>query len=235
MWWLIACSAGNDPTSPNIVEPSPTETGATPSEAAPPTGETGTLTETGTKPVGPQSVLQFDGPAPTNLVIISLDTTRRDYVGRYGKNGNTPNLDRILAEGVALDQHRSCSSWTAPSMTCVTTGFDPFALDWWPWSGDERVSGFDPDVPTLARMLRFQNGMYTSLVTSNPIFGPIFNLDAGFDETRVLDWAARWGHHRQRVGGGPGGAGPNRSVLSPHPLHRSSRHVLPACRVCGCG
>jgi hypothetical protein len=39
------------------------------------TGDTGTTT---TETFGPQSVLQFTGTPPTNLLIVSLDTTRRD-------------------------------------------------------------------------------------------------------------------------------------------------------------
>ncbi len=122
-------------------------------------------------------MLQFTGPAPTNLLIVSLDTTRR-----------APNLDAVLAQSVVLENHRSCSSWTAPSMTCVTTGLTPFELGWWPWSPDPAVPGFDVDLPTLAVQLKFLNGLATRLVTSNTVFDSGLNFDQGFDTVIRPSW-----------------------------------------------
>ena len=73
-------------------------------------------------PAGP--LIDFGGKKPKNVLMISIDTLRRDRVGRYGKNGNTPFMDRLLGEGVALDNHRSCSDWTYPSILCALTGVD---------------------------------------------------------------------------------------------------------------
>lgn len=65
-------------TPPAIVPSTPSDTGGGGTSPSPP------------METEPQGLLQFDGPAPTNLVIISLDTTRRDHVGRYGAMGDTP-------------------------------------------------------------------------------------------------------------------------------------------------
>jgi arylsulfatase A-like enzyme len=140
-----------------------------------------------TTPAGPPSVLQFDGPPPTNLLIISLDTTRRDHIGRFGYLDNTPNLNAILEEGVALDDHRSCSSWTGPSMTCVTTGLTPFDRNWFPWNSDPSVANNDL-IPTLAAQLSFQQGFRTSLITANGVMGPYIGLDRGFVSVQNLDY-----------------------------------------------
>jgi hypothetical protein len=138
--------------------------------------------------LGPQSVLQFTGNPPTNLIIVSLDTTRRDYIGRFAGNGNTPNLDLVLASGVALDDHRSCSSWTAPSMTCVTTGLTPYELGWWPWTGDPNIPGYDPELPTLAGQLHFQKNYRTTLVTANTVFDSDLNFTRGFENVYRPSW-----------------------------------------------
>jgi arylsulfatase A-like enzyme len=166
-----------DGTDPGTTAPAPTTPVVTTSTPDP----TGTTT-------GPQSVLQFDGPAPTNLIVISLDTTRRDHIGRFGYFDNTPNLDAVLEEGVALDNHRSCSSWTGPSMTCVTTGLSPFELDWFPWTSDGAVDDWDEDLPTLAGQLLVQKGYRTSLITANGVMGPYLPLDRGFQNVQNLDY-----------------------------------------------
>ena len=77
-------------------------------------------------PVDPDALplLDLDAP-PSNLLMISIDTTRRDAVGRYsGDPTATPFIDQLLASSYALDNHRSCSNWTLPSMLCVLSGRD---------------------------------------------------------------------------------------------------------------
>jgi arylsulfatase A-like enzyme len=183
---LAACHEPED--SPRNKEPTgETDQQPDPDTTTDTTEETGT-TDTGEPYVGPQSVLQFDGDPPTNLLVISLDTTRRDYIGRFAGNGNTPNLDLVLATGVALDDHRSCSSWTAPSMTCVTTGLTPFELGWWPWASDPAIPGSDPQLPTLAGQLHFQKAYRTSLVTANTVFDSDLNFTRGFEFVYRPSW-----------------------------------------------
>ncbi|MEQ1572227.1 MAG: sulfatase-like hydrolase/transferase [Myxococcota bacterium] len=166
----------SDPVITSVTDPPTTE----PSTEVPPTGDTG--------PVGPQSVLQFDGPPPKNLLIVSLDTTRRDFIGRFSGTDHTPNLDEVLQTAVVLENHRSCSSWTAPSMTCVTTGLTPYELDWWPWTSDPYVQTYDDDLPTLAGQLQFQQGFRTTLVSANDVFGPGLNFTRGFDTYTSVSW-----------------------------------------------
>lgn len=173
-------TSGTSPTDPPIVDTDPPPT--TPPPTTPTTGDTGTV------PAGPQSVLQFDGAPPTNLIIVSLDTTRRDFIGRFSGTDHTPNLDAVLAEGVVLENHRSCSSWTAPSMTCVTTGLTPFELDWWPWTSDPYISGYDDDLPTLAGQFQFQKGYRTTLVTANSVFDQDLNFTRGFERVVHPSW-----------------------------------------------
>src|SRR5687767_14193899 len=70
------------------------------------------------EPVG-TNALQFYGRIPKNLIFLSIDTFRKDHIGRYGGPGLTPFLDRIAAEGVTLDDHMQCANWTFGSTTCT--------------------------------------------------------------------------------------------------------------------
>jgi hypothetical protein len=63
------------------------------------------------------------GATPRNLLVISVDTTRRDRVGLLSDyDDTTPNFDVIFSDGVILADHRSCSNWTAPSSYCAQSG-----------------------------------------------------------------------------------------------------------------
>ncbi|MEM6930334.1 MAG: sulfatase-like hydrolase/transferase, partial [Myxococcota bacterium] len=123
--------------------------------------------------------LRFDGAPPTRLLVLSLDTTRRDAVGRYGEGPSaTPFLDARLGESVVLDNHRSCSNWTGPSMLCATSGVDPVDI------GALRPNDARNRLPTLARVLG-EAGYATRLVSANPFFfGPDDAL--GFDRVTTL-------------------------------------------------
>jgi arylsulfatase A-like enzyme len=73
-------------------------------------------------------------------------------------------------------------------MTCVTTGLTPFELDWWPWTGDPYVSGYDDDLPTLAGQFQFQLGYRTTLVTANTVFDDDLNFTRGFERVVHSSW-----------------------------------------------
>ena len=83
-------------------------------------------------PLSPPGIVTFEGTPPTNVLLVSLDTLRRDRVGRYGGGANTPFLDALFDRSIVLDNHRSCSDWTAPSMTCALTGLFPPLHNFWP-------------------------------------------------------------------------------------------------------
>ena len=81
-----------------------------------------TPTDTGTVGTTQVGALQFRGQPPKNLLMISIDTLRKDHVGRYGGGELTPFLDGLLAESVALDDFVQCSNWTFSSVPCTLGG-----------------------------------------------------------------------------------------------------------------
>ena len=57
-----------------------------------------------------------------HVIIILVDTTRRDSFGCYGaRRPVTPRMDQIAAEGVRFDQAIAQSCWTLPAVTSVLT------------------------------------------------------------------------------------------------------------------
>lgn len=124
------------------------------------------------------------GPAARNVLLISMDTTRADRINSNGYTAavTSPNIDALLAGGLALRNHRSCSAWTMPSFLCLLTGRDQVALGFWP--DVEEEGGLVPyptdDLPSLAWQLG-QQGFATGLVTSNALIGPSYNMSRGHD------------------------------------------------------
>ncbi|MDP2312369.1 MAG: sulfatase [Pseudomonadota bacterium] len=72
-----------------------------------------------------------DGPtraAPEsaqNVVLVTIDTLRRDHVGAYGSVANTPVLDKLAREGVLYEDAITPVPETAPSHASMLTGRHP--------------------------------------------------------------------------------------------------------------
>jgi arylsulfatase A-like enzyme len=121
-------------------------------------------------------LLALDDP-PRNVLIVSIDTLRRDAIGRYGGAAATPVLDGLLDRGVTLDDHRSCASWTYPSVTCALTGVDSELLGFVP-QRDGAFTALPGDVRLLADLVPHR----TALVSANPLLGPDTGTARGYDE-----------------------------------------------------
>lgn len=119
----------------------------------------------------------FYGETPKNLLIISMDTFRRDHMGRYGDTRNlTPFLDSLAAQGVALDNHRACSNWTYPGIQCAMDGYSGLDLGQIPDFSRTAL----PDRVTLGSTLR-DAGYFTVMITSNGWLYDDTNAAYGFD------------------------------------------------------
>lgn len=61
-----------------------------------------------------------------NLLVVTFDTTRADFLGCYGKtSARTPNLDRLAAEGTLFENCLTAVPITLPSHTTMFTGTYP--------------------------------------------------------------------------------------------------------------
>ena len=56
---------------------------------------------------GDRLLATTSGAAPRNLLVLSIDTLRKDAFARYGGAGDLDFLDVLAAESVVLDRHRS--------------------------------------------------------------------------------------------------------------------------------
>jgi arylsulfatase A-like enzyme len=131
-----------------------------------PTTETET-SHTGTKTVDIKEIFEWDGAPPTNILMISVDTWRKDAFDYFSEDEDilTPVLNGLVEHAVILENHQSCSSWTYPSVICAMTGTDLLSVGLIPGPS----SSPDP-VPKEQWILpRFLNeqGYNTHLVSSS--------------------------------------------------------------------
>src|SRR5262252_10461069 len=74
--------------------------------------------------------LPFEAQTPPrtapNVVLVTIDTLRADHVGCYGyKQGKTPNIDALAADGARFERAFAVVPVTLPSHTTMLTGTYP--------------------------------------------------------------------------------------------------------------
>ena len=117
-----------------------------------------------------------------NVLLISLDSTRRDLLTLYGRTpalapdeSTCPNLEALASGGVVLEDAYSTTSWTLPSHMSILTGLPEVvhAVD---------IDNHHPsdEVTFLQEHLRAA-GYRTAGFFTGPYLDPVFGFDRGFD------------------------------------------------------
>jgi arylsulfatase A-like enzyme/Flp pilus assembly protein TadD len=115
--------------------------------------------------------------APTNVILITLDTVRADHLGCYGnKNIQTPTLDALGHDGIVFERAISQVPLTWPSHAAILTGMYPFQ------NGVQDFTGqpLDPRFRAVAQAFK-QHGYATGAVVSAFVLDRSWGLARGFD------------------------------------------------------
>ena len=115
-------------------------------------------------------------PPPPSVVLITLDTTRSDYVGRTEDGVSlTPNLDALGRTGTRFSHALTATPLTLPAHCTLLTGLDP------PSHGvrDNGVASLPENLPTLATVLAAR-GYETAAFVSSRVLDRRFGLARGF-------------------------------------------------------
>jgi choline-sulfatase len=159
---------------------------------------------------------------PYNVLLITLDTFRYDYLSCNGsKKVQTPHLDAVANRGVRFETAITAVPLTTPAHASILTGAYP------PIHKIRDNGGFvlDPKIPTLAALCN-QAGMSTAAMVGAAVLDHFYGMNRGFqkydDEMNVntgadllpgvvaevraevvtrrgLDWVRQWS---QQAGGG---------------------------------
>ncbi len=128
-----------------------------------------------------------------SVVLILVDTLRRDYLGFHGfREPISPNLDWLARESVELDNAFSQAPWTKPSVASLFTSLYPDVHGLNNHEGlfgkratDALTTGILPsDAVTMAEAFR-DAGYRTAAFVANPWLDPRYGFDQGFDVYRI--------------------------------------------------
>jgi choline-sulfatase len=117
-------------------------------------------------------------PAPLNILLVTLDTTRADRIGAYGyAAARTSHFDRLAAEGVRFERAIAQAPITLPSHASLFTARFPFT------HGVRNNGNFylSDQFPTLTTALH-DRGYRTGAFVSSFILDRRYGLARGFDE-----------------------------------------------------
>lgn len=117
------------------------------------------------------------GREGSSILLVSLDTTRADRLGSYGRaQAGTPNLDALAARGVRFERAYATAPITLPSHASLLTGSYP------PYHGirDNGLFVLGEHVETLAETCAHAGYRTGAFVSAFPLLS-MFGLDQGFE------------------------------------------------------
>ncbi len=92
----------------------------------------------------------------SNILLITMDTTRADFLGCYGNSWiQTPVLDRLASEGILFERAYTASYHTNPSHVSILTSLSPFAHG--VLGNEHKLPGPFPGLPQILKECGYTN------------------------------------------------------------------------------
>ena len=115
------------------------------------------------------------------VVLVSIDTLRRDHMSVYGyARKTTPGLEAFATEAIVFDDAVSTSSWTLPAHASLLTSTYPSV------HGAVNLNvGLSRSWPNLATLFR-ERGFTTQAMVTHVYLAPEYGFDEGFDRHQYL-------------------------------------------------
>ena len=115
------------------------------------------------------------------VVLVSIDTLRRDHMSVYGyPRKTTPGLEAFASEAIVFDDAVSTSSWTLPAHASLFTSTYPSV------HGAVNLNvGLSRSWPNLATLLR-ERSFTTQAMVTHVYLAAEYGFDEGFDRHQYL-------------------------------------------------
>jgi len=119
-----------------------------------------------------------------NVLLITADTLRADYLGCYGNEWiDTPTLDFMAKNGILFENCLAASSTTLPSHATILTSLPPYQHG--VINNNYRLAGKAPRLPQILREKGYTTGAAISVYH---LLNDISGLGAWFDWYEHVDW-----------------------------------------------
>lgn len=135
------------------------------------------------------TVPAFRGRVPRNLIMVSIDTLRKDHVDRYASpdhlaehGPSMPFLSSLFDQGVPLDDFTQCSNWTFASTSCTLAGRSNVEAGMVPLLNVEERTAWAEGTPFLAGYLA-ELGFYSVLATTNGFLSSEWGNAQGYQQS----------------------------------------------------
>ena len=129
------------------------------------------------------------GSPRQNVLLITLDTQRADFIGAYGEGkAQTPHIDGFAARGTLYANAFSPIPITAPAHAALFYSLPPHRLKIY---NNGQIFNPDASWTSLSEVFR-RRGARTAAFVSLGVLKARFNLDAGFEEYWDETHTQRW-------------------------------------------
>ena len=117
------------------------------------------------------------GYSRPNIILISIDTLRRDHVGIYGyKRDTTPTIDAVAREGIYFENAVSAAPWTLPAHMSMLTGLPPSIH-----SIENQTDKLSKKTQIVAELFKAQKYKTAGIITL-PFVSAKYGFSKGFDQ-----------------------------------------------------
>ena len=129
-----------------------------------------------------QETVHSGNPGPS-LILVTIDTLRRDHLSLHGyRYATSPGFEALQGELLVFDHALSTSPWTMPSTASLFTGLYPSG------HGGHGSRAIRDDVPLLAEAFAAA-GYRTAAFSGNPYVSSRYGLARGFQDFIFLGGA----------------------------------------------
>lgn len=117
--------------------------------------------------------------APRKVLLLTVDTLRRDAVGTYDASARTPHLDSLARDSVVFEQAFSSAPWTVPSFVSMFTGLSALTH-----GVNQNFAEIPAAYGTLAEAMR--RGGYATAALGDQV--QLQRMGRGFDRYQFERW-----------------------------------------------
>ncbi|HEU4431004.1 MAG TPA: sulfatase, partial [Myxococcota bacterium] len=124
----------------------------------------------------PPAVAGAPANAPRKVILLTVDTLRRDAIGAYAPSSRTPNLDSLARDSVVFERAYSAAPWTVPSFVSMFTGLSALTH-----GVNHNFAEIPAEHATLAEAMR--RGGYATAALGDQV--QLLRMGRGFDRYQL--------------------------------------------------